>query len=138
MPSRRYIKRRNMSMLISTRKWLKLHVKYDFLTHGAPIYLRIKYRNFAQSTFKKRDNKKENAFLKISHPPPPPYKFAVYVYTVLVNSTCVEVIKNFDFYTLLYMLLLLVPFLKEQSHSFIVQSGSLKHSPVPKYNGPVP
>ena len=26
---------------------LKSYVKYDFLTHGDPIYLPIKYRNFA-------------------------------------------------------------------------------------------
>ena len=35
-------------------KWFKSHVKYDFMTHGhaAPIYLPIKYGNFAQSPFK--------------------------------------------------------------------------------------
>ena len=27
------------------------NVKYDFLAHGGPIYLPIKYRNFAQSPF---------------------------------------------------------------------------------------
>ena len=27
------------------------NVKYDFLTHCGPIYLPIKYRNFAQSSF---------------------------------------------------------------------------------------
>ena len=30
----------------------KLHLKYNFLIHGGPIYLPIKYRNFAQRPFK--------------------------------------------------------------------------------------
>ena len=39
-------------MLISTTLRVQIaFLKYDFLIHGGPIYLHIKYRNFAQSPF---------------------------------------------------------------------------------------
>ena len=54
MPSGRYIKRQNMSgkILIFTILRVQIAFKYDFLIHGGPIYLPIKYWNFAQSPFK--------------------------------------------------------------------------------------
>ena len=49
MPCGRYIKRQNMSgKCLSTSIRVQM---YDFLTHRGPIYLPIKYRNFAQSSF---------------------------------------------------------------------------------------
>ena len=54
MPSGHYIKHQNMlgKCLFLPLWWFKSHLKYDFLTHSGPIYLPIKYRNFAQSPFK--------------------------------------------------------------------------------------
>ena len=50
----RYIKRGKMSgkCLFLPLKGSKSHAKYYFQTPGGPIYLPIKYRNFAQSPFK--------------------------------------------------------------------------------------
>ena len=49
----RYIKRGKMSgkCLFLPLKGPKSHAKYYFLTPGGPIYLPIKYRNFAQNPF---------------------------------------------------------------------------------------
>ena len=49
----RYIKRGKMSgkCLFLQLKGSKPHAKYYFLTPGGPIYVPIKYRNFAQSPF---------------------------------------------------------------------------------------
>ena len=52
----RYIKRRNMSgkclfLPFKVSNFDCVHLKYDFLTPGGPLYLPTKYKNFAQSPF---------------------------------------------------------------------------------------